>query len=281
MSQDNVTIIDFSDILTIINACISGLLLLVTIISVVCAFKAYYHQKERAKKDAACQLARVYADEVLPQYQIVVGVLTKSELLDFIKRVFPMDNLCSFNFQEMMSFSMAAEINRNELISKMETFNPLDILDVLTGSTSSVVDRNVLNAEYSIINEETRERIPRNPLFLQDQFMDTISHLLNTLEWFSMNCRYGLADEELLYQSLHQTFLSTVWMLYYFISKNNFNNEDKYFTNIIWLFKKWKERLSEQTLSAALEKQAAIVSMQTAKEKYDNAGNNYAGKALK
>ena len=78
MPQHSETVLGTSDLIAIVSACVSGALLLVTIISVICAFKAYYHQKERAKKDAACQLARVYANEVLTQYQVVVGVFAKS-----------------------------------------------------------------------------------------------------------------------------------------------------------------------------------------------------------
>ena len=58
-----------------------------------------------------------------------------------------------------------------------------------------------------------------------------------------MNCRYGLADEELIYQSLHQVFLSTVLMLYPIICESNTSNEDKHYTSIIWLFVKWRDRL--------------------------------------
>lgn len=270
-----------SEILSVVSICISGFLLLVTTVSVICAFKAYHHQKERAQKDAACQLARIYANDILPQAQVVLGVFAKTEIPEFIKETFPMENIQSFNYQEMISFIRMAEIKPDQLHSKMETFDPLVILDVFTSNTTSIADKNALNAAYSVRNEKTKERVPRNTVFLHNQFMDTISHLLNTLEWFSMNCRYRLADEKLLYQSLHQTFLSTVWMLYYSISKNNLNKEDKYFTNIIWLFNEWKERLSEQTSSATLEKQEALEAMQAAKAQYENAGSTYSGEALK
>lgn len=281
MEEKVAIILDASDIIPIIECCISAVLLLATIISVICAFKAYSHQKERSKKEAACRLARTYADEVLSQYQVVDSVFDKSNLWDYIKKVFPMDQLNSFSLQEMLDLSMASGIKYDELISKMETFDPLCILDAITANTNSILERNILNIAYSSTDKETGERTPINSPFLQSQFLDIISHLLNTLEWFSMNCRYGLADEELLYQSLHQTFLSMVWMLYYFISRNNTRNEDKYYTNTIWLFKMWKERLSEQTQRTAIEQQEAMESMRTAREKYDNAGCTYAGKALK
>ena len=80
MEEKVAIILDASDIIPIIECCISAVLLLATIISVICAFKAYSHQKERSKKEAACRLARTYADEVLSQYQVVDSVFDKSNL---------------------------------------------------------------------------------------------------------------------------------------------------------------------------------------------------------
>lgn len=60
-----------------------------------------------------------------------------------------------------------------------------------------------------------------------------------------MSCRYGLADEEMLYQSLHQTYISQVRLLYFYICVNNTTNEDNVYTNLIWLFNVWKTRLKE------------------------------------
>ena len=97
-----------------------------------------------------------------------------------------------------------------------------------------------------------------NGQFLQVDFNQEISGLLNELEWFAMNCKYGLADEGLLYQSLHQTFLSTVWMLYFFISSRNENNADKLYTNLCWLFIKWRDRLMEIMDNSEAEKRAYI-----------------------
>ena len=80
--------------------------------------------------------------------------------------------------------------------------------------------------------------------------------LLNQLEWFGMNFQYEVADETLLYQSLHKTYLSLVWMLYPIISYNNVNNEDKLFTNVVWLFDKWRSRLDRITTKAQNKKRA-------------------------
>ncbi len=73
-------------------------------------------------------------------------------------------------------------------------------------------------------------------------YHDKLDNLLNKLEQLAMYFNNNLADEEVIYQSLHQTYLSIVKSLYYEISKRNqTNNTDKYYTNIIALYHKWSE----------------------------------------
>ena len=98
-------------------------------------------------------------------------------------------------------------------------------------------------------------------------FLDKVSDTLNNLEWFSMSCRYGISDEEILYQSLHSTFLSTIWMLYFYISDLNGTNEDKLFTNIIWLFDKWRKRLIDIQKDAEKQQAKAERKIKTAERK--------------
>lgn len=79
-----------------------------------------------------------------------------------------------------------------------------------------------------------------------------IEQLLNVLEYFSMYLVTGVADESVVYQSLHQTFFRIVRMLYSWIAGMNKNPKDKYYTNIIALYKTWneKERESEVVQNA-------------------------------
>jgi hypothetical protein len=50
----------------------------------------------------------------------------------------------------------------------------------------------------------------------------------------------GSADDDVIYQSLHQTFFKAVWILYYDIAKRNTDGKDKYYTNIISTYNRWK-----------------------------------------
>lgn len=54
------------------------------------------------------------------------------------------------------------------------------------------------------------------------------------------------ADESVVYQSLHQTYLRLVHDLYYNIAVLNVMDGSKFYTNIIELYKKWDERDREE-----------------------------------
>lgn len=69
-----------------------------------------------------------------------------------------------------------------------------------------------------------------------------INDTLNSMEAICMYFNYGVADESVVYQSLHQSFLATVKLLYVTIAERNLQGKDKYFTNIIQMYNRWNER---------------------------------------
>lgn len=82
-------------------------------------------------------------------------------------------------------------------------------------------------------------------------YNNSITSLLNKLEYMAMEFRTGLADEEIVYQSLHQLYLSLVKSLYGSIALVNIKQTDKYYSNVIWLYGKWAERYSKKAQEEA------------------------------
>lgn len=67
--------------------------------------------------------------------------------------------------------------------------------------------------------------------------------VVNKLEYFSMNFISGIADESVVYQSLHQSFFGVLSFFYPQIClANDGTGKDKYYTNLINLYNLWKER---------------------------------------
>lgn len=249
--------------------------MLVAAVSAICAFKAYRNQRERAKKASACELAKYYADNIITQGSYIESVYSRSKYTNLVKDKFPLDRIHSFTCQEMEAFLGNDDHVTQDLAQKAFYVDPSCILASKLQCTSSVIDRSNFMAAYTMPSEDDTPFEIRNQSYLQTDFSNSIYMLLNDLEWFSMQCRYGVADEKLLYQSLHQTFLSDVQMLYFHISSRNINSEDKLFTNLIWLFQRWKSRLEKFKKKNQKDINRANRQVERAREKASRAGRSF------
>lgn len=223
---------------------IDALLFLLTLASVICAIVAYKHQKKRAKKETACNLAKHYAEDIIKTYSFVTSVFAKCGILDYIKNNIDFKRLHNFDKEELEQLLNEKGIKEDEFEKKVTIVDPFAVLNCRLARLDFIAERNKIYREFVTRDEESGELFLQNGGFLLNDFHQDITNLLNSLEWFSMNCIYGIADEELLYQSLHQTFLSSVWTLYFFIATSNINNENKSYTNVIALFLLWRDRLN-------------------------------------
>lgn len=84
-----------------------------------------------------------------------------------------------------------------------------------------------------------------------------INQVLNNMEFFALHFRHKTADESVVYQSLHQTYLKAIGYLYYYISIYNEDPTDKLYTNVTWLYLAWYEEQQKQDIDR-LEKNDAI-----------------------
>lgn len=276
----------------IIQAIFNLALLIITGVSVYYAFQAYFHQKERAKKEAACDLARYYAHDIIQRYDFVSYTFNRSKKEERIKELFPYDRLKEFNYKEMTSILLEQGHDPAQILLELDQIDPRILYQGIIRNASSVEERHSLSDEYTKVTKDASgkqvvEIVHQDMLWLA--FNNEIVMLLNDLEWFAMSCRYGLADEEMLYQSLHLTFLSSVWLLYQFICLNNRENEDKLFTNVIWLFNTWAGRLRTIQKEAQEQSKKITQEIETKKKDLEAAERKaqqiepkvYAGKQLK
>ncbi|NFL34483.1 hypothetical protein FDB64_05235 [Clostridium botulinum] len=90
--------------------------------------------------------------------------------------------------------------------------------------------------------DEAKMKYKTYEICYNDEF-DTITRdTFNKLEYFCMYFNSGVADEETVYQSLHQSFLDMIKVIYFHIAVRNKTGKDKYYTNIIKLYNKWSDR---------------------------------------
>lgn len=252
--------------------------MLVAAVSAICAFLAYKTQRARAKKASACELAKYYADNIINRSAYIGSVYSNCKYTEQVKSTFPLDKISSFTRHEMEELLKQSEISEDEMHKAAFNVDPCII-----GASKTIYCgiNNVFDFLKIDLDPKDDGEVSGSGLLLQAEFHTSLNTQLNELEWFSMQCRYGVADEGLLYQSLHQTFLSDVQMLYFHISSRNTNSEDKLFTNTIWLFKIWKARLEK----FKKKNEAAIVranrKLKKAQEEAKRAGRSvHHGKAI-
>ena len=249
-----------------VSAMCNILLLILTAISVYYAFRAYRHQKNRSKKQAACDLAKYYANNIIDKYSDVANVFDSCGIISSIREIFDLRELQDFDRTELEELLRKGNMTVDEFEDKLKNIDPMAILNARMSGAGSAEERGKTYNSYTKVGDDGKVQVI-NGIFLKVDFDQEISGLLNELEWFAMNCKYGLADEKLIYQSLHQTFISTVWMLYFYISHRNVNNEDKLYTNLVWLFIQWRDRLVNITDSKEAEKQEYIDKANSVKAK--------------
>lgn len=240
-----------------VSAGCNVLMLILTTVSVYYAFRAYRHQKDRSKKEAACNLAKYYANNIIDKYADIASVFNAAGLAEIVRKALPLRDLREFDKSELEQFLNRCGMTTKDFMDKLRSIDPSIVLNTRMSAACSPEERRKTYDSYTKLGDDGKPEVI-NGVFLLLDFEQEISGLLNELEWFAMNCKYGLADEELMYQSLHQTFISTVWMLYFYISHRNVNNEDKLYTNLVWLFIKWRDRLIEITDKTEAVRQAHL-----------------------
>ena len=77
--------------------------------------------------------------------------------------------------------------------------------------------------------------------------IDEVSGVLNNIEYFAMNFAHGVADDSVVYRSLHQSYIDIMQLLNFNISNLNNSSSDKYYLNVIELYNKWKLQKDKDT----------------------------------
>ena len=182
---------------------------------------------ERIKK--SIELAEYYKDNILGNMTIISEIYGATGILDIIKKT-KGSHMENFDKHELAELLSTEDLNNIKKITDSdEYYFIIDICCYMKGI-------NLINYHKDI-----------DHIFMNNIVMET----LNNLEFFSMNFNYNIADESVVYQSLHKTFLEVVYLLYYNIAVNNEPGDKKLFTNIIELYNLWQKK-SEETKNEEL-----------------------------
>lgn len=176
------------------------------------------------------EFLKIHDEESLGKFMIIPVELVLDEYFEkkFISKHFDKEfDLKIYNEFKPRNYTFLDEKDIQERIKGLKDKKDIE---------EKIEEVNVLNKELFDLKETIR-----------NEFFQNVSGLLNKLEFFSMNFISGIADESVVYQSLHQSFFSIVGFFYPRICFfNSSSGKDKYFTNLIELHNIWKERERKQ-----------------------------------
>lgn len=180
------------------------------------------------RKEKASELAILYSHEILPRISYCLNVLEELPIYQTLRRI-DMYRMNRFNCQELAQLCPGQQDVSKAVRKELERL-PEDVF--LSG-------RLYVPAQYRHPIVEESSPSTRKSALVQE-YWTILLVLLNDLEHFSLCLNTGIADGDVLYPSLHQTFFSTITGFYFAIAEPNGTARDKYFTHITKLFLTWR-----------------------------------------
>ena len=217
---------------------------LVLIGTLIAAIRQYHSSKEEFKekfefdrnlykhdrRKKAIELSGFYKDNILNHTLVFRAVYQKSGIKDVLDKIHDWQ-MVDFDEYELERNFTESDLKKIKIIR-----NSNDFIKIL------IAHRTLFGFYNDKLKCEDGADSPEFIIKAEVDYSDELNELLNNLEFFSMHFTTGVADEEVVYQSLHKTFLSLVELFYYDISLNNVKNDTKLFTNVIKLYNRWKEK---------------------------------------
>lgn len=213
---------------------------------VVVAVWQYYLSSKMSRKNfdiiqvqRAIDLSEYYKDNILKYFPAIRYIFEKIGVLELFNRI-SIDNMKDFDICELNKLLKPHEINHLKELQKSDNF------------TKAVLEANdIYGLELQFLSLATTSEEVETKVFDKNAFVtifmaNLMNVTLNNLEFFALHFHHNTADESVIYQSLHQTFLGNMPYLYYYIANNNTDPSNKLYTNVIWLFNKWKMKKKDQ-----------------------------------
>ena len=221
------------------------------IAGVVIAGWQYYISSLNAKKDfdirqvqRAIDLSDYYKDQILRFFPAIRYVFIGSGAWEILHKN-TIDQLIDFDSNELKRLFSQKDIEALKSLQESDKFSTAVIEANKVWNLG--LDINNFIVELKKTGKEGNITIALDKNKIACSFMSKlIDEVLNNMEYFAMHFTHGTADESVVYQSLHQTYLDMVLVYYYYIANLNTEASEKYYTNVITLFEIWRKRRDEQ-----------------------------------
>lgn len=215
-------------------------------------------RNETDKVNKAIELSGFYKDNILSLFQPVRYVFDKIGAINIVKEI-DKTQMQNFNTDELQKLLPAEKINiMKNMFTKAEFVESVLEANYIYGLDFGAVRNpkitkfiNKTNGKQNS-NQYELEKIKSDMLNIEiNKIIETymnkvVSELLNNLEYFSMYFTHNTADDLVVFQSLHQSYIEIVETMYYNIAHQNEKPESRYYTNVTSLYLKWKKTQIEQ-----------------------------------
>ena len=237
---------------------LTGLCLILS--AVIAVWQYYLSTRCEINKQAtesvqkSIDLAEYYRTHILDKYEIIYYVYNDVGVLDIINSINPekMKEFDETELRKVLSLTQIAEIDR--LKKSKELIKVLMKVEMVFG-----IDLGIREHVQIVKGDEDVDVEINTPAIMRRFGNCIVSEVLNCLEYFAMHFEHNTADETVVYQSLHQTYLELVQMLYCEISMKNRSGHKKYYTNVIGLYNKWFATYEQKQLELAQRGREGVV----------------------
>lgn len=191
----------------------------------------------------AIDLSEYYKDNILKHFPAIRHVFNNTDIGKIIEPLKIKDLKC-FDTTELGSLLTESDIKQLQKIQKSPEFYEaiMDANDIYNLNFRFTERKTRVKNEHG--QDEIKIEINSDSIMLE--FMANIlTTVLNNMEFFALHFKHKTADESVIYQSLHQSYIEIMPYLYYYISKQNTSPTEKLYTNVIWLYNRWKEKQKE------------------------------------
>ncbi len=190
------------------------------------------------KIQRAINLAEYYKDNILPALTTYEYIFEKTGMKSILGNI-DVKRMEQFDSNEWKG--ILSKRKRDQLRTLMKSDKFIDIV-----------------LQFTDANDASKSG-DGDKAYQKRKISSEMNNILNNMEYFAMSFTHGTADESVVYQSLHQTYLELVQLFYFNIAMNNKPTEAQYYTNVVELYKIWRKRSLEHRAAMNEKKKESIV----------------------
>lgn len=205
------------------------------------------------KVQKSVELTQFYKKNILQKYSAIKYVYKEIGVIDIIHKI-RTDDMKEFTAYELEHLLPKKDIKELKKKEKSGAFvKKILEANIIYNLKLHIIDKVVLDDK----GDEQHVIDPR-PI-LRGFFSGLLYDVLNNMESFAMYFTHEAADDTVVYQSLHHTYLEMVQVFYYHISVLNDMKNGAYYTNVIELYRKWYEKSKQDKQQKSIKVEGTTV----------------------